>query len=71
MTDMTPEEFIEARKMMQWTGPALARFLECDEKTIRQMDSTERRIPPTVAAWLRKAVRWLQANPPPDDWRVR
>jgi hypothetical protein len=71
MSDMSPEEFIEARETMGWTGPTLARFLECDEKTIRQMQTKERHIPPTVASWLRKAVRWLAANPPPDDWRVR
>ena len=67
---MTPQEFIEARQALGWTGPQIARFIDCDEKTIRQMETGHRRIPPQLAAWLRKAVRWLEANPPPDDWRV-
>jgi ribosome-binding protein aMBF1 (putative translation factor) len=71
MADMTPEEFIEAREAMGWPRTQIARFLDCDEKSIRQMEFSQRRIPASVAEWLRKAVRWLEAHPPPDDWRVR
>ena len=68
---MTPAEFIEAREAMGWPRTQIARFLACDEKSIRQMEAAQRHIPPSVAAWLRKAVRWLADHPPPDDWRVR
>jgi ribosome-binding protein aMBF1 (putative translation factor) len=71
MSDMTPAEFVAAREALGWPRTQIARFLNCNEKSIRQMEAAQRSIPPAVAGWLRRALRWLENNPPPDDWRVR
>jgi DNA-binding transcriptional regulator YdaS (Cro superfamily) len=69
--DMTRDEFTGALAAMGWPRTQLARFLACDEKSIRQMETGVRAIPPSVARWLRRAVSWLESHPPPSDWRVR
>jgi hypothetical protein len=49
----------------------LARFFDCDEKTIRQMMAAQRHVPPSIATWMRAIARWHAQHPAPTDWRVR
>ena len=68
---MTPDEFHEARKTMGWSRPLLADWFEIDGKIVQRMEYGKREIPAEVATWLRRAVRWLENNPPPNEWRKR
>ena len=68
---MTPEQFIEARRIIGWPRTEIARRLACNEKTIRQMETGQRGIPASVAKWLDHVARWCADHPAPEDWRVR
>jgi len=66
-----PDRISRVRCRMQWTRAALARFLGCDEALVREWESGAARTPATVLRWLDAADIWLDAHPPPDDWRAR
>lgn len=50
---------------LRWSNRDVGDWLSCDEGTVRQWRRETRPVPASVAAWLRKARRFFQANPPP------
>jgi len=68
---MSPDEFAEALDRVHLSRETLARLLGCHRKTIYQMHTGQRRVPPTVARWLTQLAHWYDTHPAPTEWRVR
>jgi hypothetical protein len=43
----------------------LMRLLDMDARLVRRWKSGERDVPPDVAAWFERLVKYWEANPPP------
>jgi hypothetical protein len=67
---MDKDELQAALAGVGWTYSTLAGFLDCSERTVRQMAHGERNIPDPIARWLNALLRWHESHPAPDDWRT-
>lgn len=67
---MTAAELEAALAAVGWRGKTLARFMRCDETTVRHMREGKRHVPEPVARFLERLVAWHDKNPMP-EWRTR
>jgi hypothetical protein len=63
---MTPTRLRECLNALRWSQRGLAAALGRQEGTVRQWARGAVRIPDDVAAWLERAGRWHEQNPPPE-----
>lgn len=62
---MTPTELNAALETLGWGRYELARRRGCSEGLVRLWSGGKRPVPPDLAQWLRRAVRWLDRHPVP------
>lgn len=70
---MPPAELAAALDALGWSARYLAGLLGCTRVLVGQWLSGRTAVPPAVAAWVRRRVRDMQADPPPtaSEWRRR
>ena len=70
---MTGSELHAAMTVIGWSRSQLARRLQCDEGTVRAMETGRRPIPLVIEAYIRPIAAVINALPPPDpaDWLGR
>ena len=61
---MTPTRFRECLDALRWSQRGLADALAMDERQVRRW-AAGAAIPEAVAAWLERAGKWHEKNPPP------
>ena len=61
---MTPTRLRECLAALRWTQRGLAAVLDVDERQVRRW-AAGAGVPEAVAAWLERAARWHEKNPPP------
>lgn len=62
---MTPKRLRETREALRWSMSDLASAIGYSKANIQQMEMGRVSIPPALARWLERAVRWHEMNPPP------
>jgi ribosome-binding protein aMBF1 (putative translation factor) len=67
----TPTQLREWLDAIGWTQRGLAAQLDCDERMVRRWFNGEWKMPPSVAAWLKRIAAAHTSNPAPQGWRTR
>lgn len=62
---MTPTRLLACLAALRWSNRDAAAAFGYDEASVRQWLAGRTRIPEHVAAWMEKAARWMEKNPPP------